>query len=537
MKKCLLKFKQFQAGPMVFVALLLMTGFMVLPSSAQINSQKKNIYLSGQLTSSNTGAPIADHEIYISSDSLLNGGFSYYATAKTDVNGFYWDTLVTTTSDGIINLYLFDFDDNKIELDRYYRFVWENDYMMFADFAIFDPDANTELQANFTTSRDTLDANPLKVIFNDESIGLSVKSWLWDFGDGTTSTVQDPEHIYKQTGVFMVTLTINALPPEFHGLQTSTITKQVQVGLRENYTIGGHVFANLFPVDIGLAYLYIFDEKDNLFLLDTTTQFNTLGYFFFQTVPSGKYLIKARLQESAELYGQFMPTYFTNAYDWNDAEEIIIETADNFECDIWLRPSPGITSGEGQIIGQISYDTSLVNRTPIPAGNIEILLLNTQGNFLTCGLSDMEGYFHFSNIANGTYQLFPDVAGINTTPMYVTISEDDPLANDVSMVIYPGEITFSINEPVSAFVDNALVLYPNPVTDQARISLNVKKNSGLTIMITDLMGRIIYKQENQVYTGTQEIILPVRELPAGLYQVLLIPEDKVMISGKFLKSN
>lgn len=536
MKKYLLKFKQFQAGTLISATLLMLTGFMVLPSSAQINSQQKYIYLSGQLTSSNTGAPIADHQIYITSDSSVNSGYSYYATAKTDVNGFYWDTLVTSTSDGIINVYLFDFDNIRIQLDRYYRFVWDDEYLMFADFAIFNPDANTELQANFTTSGDPLEENPLKVIFHDESIGLSVKSWLWDFGDGKTSTVQDPEHIYEQPGVYMVNLTINALPPEFHGFQTSTITKQVQVGLREYHHMGGHVFAQQFPIDIGLAYLYTFDEDNNLIPLDTA-QIDTLGYYWFYAVPPGKYLAKARLESSSILYGQFIPTYFRNAYDWNDAEEIVIETADNYECNITLLPSTGLAVGTGQIKGQISYDTSMVFRTPIPAGNVEIILLNEQGALKTCGLSDNDGYFQFSNIPFGTYQIFPDVAGIPTTPMYVTISEDVPLANDVNLVIYPGEITFSINENISAFVENAMLLYPNPVTDQARISLQVKKTSGLTVMITDLMGRIIYKQESQMYAGTQEIILPVRELPAGLYQVLLIPEDKVMISGKFLKSN
>ena len=111
MKKYLLIFKQLQAGALVCATVMILVGFMILPASAQINSQKKYIYLSGQLTSSNTGAPIADHQIYISSDSAVNGGFSYFATAKTDVNGFYWDTLVTTTSDGIIQVYLYDFDN------------------------------------------------------------------------------------------------------------------------------------------------------------------------------------------------------------------------------------------------------------------------------------------------------------------------------------------------------------------------------------------------------------------------------------------
>ena len=100
----------------------------------------------------------------------MNSGFSYYSATKTDVNGFYWDTLTTTTTDGVLKLYVYDFEDNKIELDRYYRFVWETEYMMFADFAIFNPDANTELQANFTSYPDPIDENPMKIIFEDESI-------------------------------------------------------------------------------------------------------------------------------------------------------------------------------------------------------------------------------------------------------------------------------------------------------------------------------------------------------------------------------
>jgi hypothetical protein len=232
-----------------------------------------------------------------------------------------------------------------------------------------------------------------------------------------------------------------------------------------------------------------------------------------------------------------MPTYFGNVFDWQDAQEIVLSDDDNWECDISLIPSVGITSGVGQIIGQITYDTSLIVRTPIPAGDIEIILLNGQGASLTCGLSDIEGYFSFANIDYGTYQLFPDVAGISTTPMYVTISEDTPLVSDVSLVIYPQQITFSIPENISTFIDQAFLIYPNPVSDQARISLQVLKASDMTVMITDLLGRVICRQDNQLPEGSQEIILPVRDLPAGFYEVLIIPEDKVMVSGKFLKSN
>ncbi|MGB3947651.1 MAG: PKD domain-containing protein, partial [Bacteroidia bacterium] len=35
-----------------------------------------------------------------------------------------------------------------------------------------------------------------------------IASWLWDFGDGTTSTLQNPYHTYNQAGNYLVSLTI-----------------------------------------------------------------------------------------------------------------------------------------------------------------------------------------------------------------------------------------------------------------------------------------------------------------------------------------
>jgi PKD repeat protein len=47
--------------------------------------------------------------------------------------------------------------------------------------------------------------NPLTVQFS----AYEGSSWLWNFGDGTTSTVQNPTHIYSQPGVYTVSLSIN----------------------------------------------------------------------------------------------------------------------------------------------------------------------------------------------------------------------------------------------------------------------------------------------------------------------------------------
>lgn len=47
---------------------------------------------------------------------------------------------------------------------------------------------------------------PLPVSFTDESTGV-IETWLWDFGDGQSSTEQSPSHVYEDIGVYDVTLT------------------------------------------------------------------------------------------------------------------------------------------------------------------------------------------------------------------------------------------------------------------------------------------------------------------------------------------
>ena len=60
--------------------------------------------------------------------------------------------------------------------------------------------------ANFTaTPRDVCAHIPVN--FNDLSTG-TVTEWLWDFGDGSTSTNQNPMHVYEDTGYFNISLIV-----------------------------------------------------------------------------------------------------------------------------------------------------------------------------------------------------------------------------------------------------------------------------------------------------------------------------------------
>ncbi|MDY6954234.1 MAG: PKD domain-containing protein, partial [Thermodesulfobacteriota bacterium] len=62
------------------------------------------------------------------------------------------------------------------------------------------------LRADFSATP-TRGVAPLTVDFTDQSTG-DINSWLWVFGDGATSVLQNPTHTYNDTRAYTVSLTV-----------------------------------------------------------------------------------------------------------------------------------------------------------------------------------------------------------------------------------------------------------------------------------------------------------------------------------------
>lgn len=65
--------------------------------------------------------------------------------------------------------------------------------------------SSTPVVADFKTEV----TNGTHVQFTDLSSGYGINSWLWDFGDGSTSTERNPLHVYLKEGTYHVTLTVS----------------------------------------------------------------------------------------------------------------------------------------------------------------------------------------------------------------------------------------------------------------------------------------------------------------------------------------
>lgn len=83
--------------------------------------------------------------------------------------------------------------------------------------------------ANFSGSPQSGEA-PLAVQFSDLSTGPPV-SWLWSFGDGATSSSQNPTHVYQTTGYKTVSLTVM----NSYGSDSETKSNYINVGTPQVY--------------------------------------------------------------------------------------------------------------------------------------------------------------------------------------------------------------------------------------------------------------------------------------------------------------
>lgn len=97
----------------------------------------------------------------------------------------------------------------------------------------FKVESNNALQAGFS-GIPTSGGAPLSVKFTDISIGYPT-TWAWDFGDGYTSTEQNPLHVYENAGTYAVTLTVTG------ATGTSSITKNDYVTVTTGPTPTGTV--------------------------------------------------------------------------------------------------------------------------------------------------------------------------------------------------------------------------------------------------------------------------------------------------------
>lgn len=136
---------------------------------------------------------------------------------------------LSITADGIITTPASSSLRGSMNLDKDIIVVTEtegsNNYVLTVLVKSTAPALSATFSANPETGK-----RPLPVTFTDSSSG-DISGWLWDFGDGSTSTEQNPVHTYSVPGKYTVSLTVTGVGGSDFSSRTDYINVKARNGL------------------------------------------------------------------------------------------------------------------------------------------------------------------------------------------------------------------------------------------------------------------------------------------------------------------
>lgn len=380
-------------------------------------------------------------------------------------------------------------------------------------------------QAAFSFVQDP--ANPYHFYFNDASAG-EIDTWNWNFGDGNTSGLQFTEHTFNNPGTYNVCLTVESACSNC----TSTLCQEITITVNNLYNLGGTVFAGDYPIDEGFAYLYKMEDGQ---IVDVFASFiHEYGYYDFFQLEEGTYILKAEISPNSPLYNLYIPTYYVSVPNWVNASIINLQS-NIWNADVHMVPISGATIGTGLIAGQVQKSEYEFFGDEGPVGNIEIILMDQENNLFTFTFSDQEGFFEFPQLAYGTYKVYAELIGKTSVPAIVTISESNPVVENICFIIAGDQITLSVPEQNNSLFEFTGTVYPNPATEYIRVQTSSREPQTINLSVIDQDGRRVISEEIDLSTGLNTLQTGTLQLKPGMYTLKLTGENGSFITRKFIR--
>lgn len=374
----------------------------------------------------------------------------------------------------------------------------------------------------------TYTSSGLTINFEGHTHSLYPTTYHWSFGDpqsggNNSSTLQNPVHTFTASGSYTIELnTVDSTGCPW--------TRHQTISVNATCSLYGYAYlGDSLYVDHGLAELIEIDGNTDTVV--NSQQFgDSLGMYWFNGVDPGHYYIRASLLPSSQYYGQYVPTYYISAVNWGDA--VLIELGQPVNpYNIHMHHANGYSSGNGNITGTINQSGNY-SMTGTPAANVEVLLMDASSNILAFTMTNSSGEFSFTDIAMGTYKIYPEMVLKTTTPSTVVLNATHPGAN-VVFTISGGNISGIHDEAIQAdFTVSAI--YPNPVSDVASFNIHTLRPTGITVAIFTITGEFVKESQLILHTGSNKLTFTASDLGKGLYYIKVERQDGSVVVKKFV---
>jgi len=239
--------------------------------------------ISGTITNSVNSLPVPNQAVYIAADSS-NGIFSYYHTVFTNQSGLYVDTLSIPFPSQIV----FNISTSNCNGAMTSNTIVSSTLPMVSNFTIqCNP---TACSASFISNHSS--GSLLTFHFYDQSYpsGGTITTYAWNFGDGTTSSAQNPIHTYADSGFYLVchsiTTNLGCSSTACDSVIADSIT-YCQASFQytdNNNTVNFYGYSN----NSGVSYFWNFGDSATSTLQDPVHTYNGQGtYTVCLTISNG----------------------------------------------------------------------------------------------------------------------------------------------------------------------------------------------------------------------------------------------------------
>jgi PKD repeat protein len=304
--------------------------------------------------------------------------------------------------------------------------------------------------------------------FTDQSTGGT--QWYWDFGDASSSTMQNPSHTYAQGGIYYVCLTVSngSCPNELY-CDSIIVANPGGALPSADYTMSSSTIC----------------EGESITFTDITTN-NPFSWLW--SFPGGS-PASSNVQNPVVTYntaGSFNVTLTATNLNGNDFKSV------NNQVTVLAAPKPDWNYfSNGQDVQFYDFSTDVDS----------ILWVFGDGNSST----DPNPLHTYQN--PGTY--FVCLTGFNSNCQFVT--------NCDSMLIAPG----MINGLSSLEDDEVTKVYPNPTDGLLNIEYSNSSLNQLNLRMFDPLGKAIIQKE---FNKRSEVILhqiDLSQYASGIYILML----------------
>lgn len=360
-----------------------------------------------------------------------------------------------------------------------------------------------------TISQTSTAWNTYQFAANTSSTGMNFN---WNFGDGSNSSLQNPSHTYATAGTYNVELGMYGSNCVDSAFLTLVITQPAPAN-----SVSGNIYTANTLASNATVYLIEFDSTmAGLTLTAIDSMTTTTGSYSFSSVPSGSYLVKAALNSTDPNYASYMPTYHTSSMYWYSASMVFTNsTAGVNGADIYMIGGTN-AGGPGFIGGAVSQGANKMDGIGDPIEDVLVFLLDANGNLVDYTYSTANGTFEFDNLALGTYTVYAEIAGLNTTSLDVTLTQSTINNNGIYVKVNSNSVVVEQGAPqaVTELTANNVSIYPIPVSNVLYVAINNDGFSAAKYSIVDVQGRTV-AAGNGIANGTNT--LDVTSLSAGVY--------------------